>query len=212
MTSTKLGARFFESTRGRIVALLRGTSGTVSELAAKLGLTDNAIRAHMATLERDGLVRQQGTQKATRKPHFAYELTAEAEHLFPKPYDMLLNQFIAVIKQSLPSDVIRETMATVGRALAGQLRMNGRGDSFMERLQSAVKALEALGGAFRIEHEERGVFIRSNRCPLQAVVCEHPDICQMVGTLVAEIVEAPVHEHCQHGDSPRCSFELPVVI
>ena len=40
--------RFFSSTRGRIVALLRRTSRTVDELAQALDLTDNAVRAHLA--------------------------------------------------------------------------------------------------------------------------------------------------------------------
>lgn len=82
--TTKLDERFFDSTRGRVVSLLRGKSGTVIELAEALGLTDNAVRAHLLSLERDGLVRQSGVQRGSRKPHFAYELTPEAERLFPK--------------------------------------------------------------------------------------------------------------------------------
>jgi len=52
--------RFFESTRGQIVTILRGSPATVDELARKLELTDNAVRAHLLTLERDGIVRQSG--------------------------------------------------------------------------------------------------------------------------------------------------------
>ena len=73
-----------DSTRGRIVSLLRGKVSTVNELAQELGLTDNAVRAHLLSLERDGLVRQSGVQRGYRKPHFAYELTPEAESLFPR--------------------------------------------------------------------------------------------------------------------------------
>ncbi len=101
MKETKLGARFFESTRGRIVRLLRGTTRTVNELAVEVGLTDNAVRANLLTLERDGLVRQSGVQRGYRKPHFAYELTPEAEHLFPKSYDALLNVLLSVLKERL---------------------------------------------------------------------------------------------------------------
>ena len=49
--------RFFESTRGQIVALLRQSAKTVDELARELGLTDNAVRLHLGTLEKDGVVR-----------------------------------------------------------------------------------------------------------------------------------------------------------
>src|ERR671928_1702040 len=83
MAGARWDKRFFASTRGRIVALLRRTARTVDELAAALDLTDNAVRAHLATLERDGLVEQQGVRRGAGKPAAAYALTLEAEHLFP---------------------------------------------------------------------------------------------------------------------------------
>jgi len=57
---TKLDKRFFDRPRGRIVTSLRGTTKIVNELAAELELTDNAVRAHLLSLERDGLIRQRG--------------------------------------------------------------------------------------------------------------------------------------------------------
>src|ERR687893_902796 len=120
MQTTKLDERFFESTRGRIVSLLRGGSSTVNDLASQLELTDNAVRAHLLTLERDGLVRQSGVQRGTRKPHFAYELTAEAERLFPKAYDALLNQLITTLKGRLSPAALEEVLREVGRSLAAR--------------------------------------------------------------------------------------------
>src|SRR5215510_4347636 len=118
MKATKLDERFFDSTRGRIVSLLRGTSKTVNELMADLGLTDNAVRAHLLSLERDGLVKQSGIQRGRRKPHFAYQLTTEAEHLFPKAYDALLNHLISVLKDRLSPKAVKEVLQEVGRSLA----------------------------------------------------------------------------------------------
>src|SRR5918994_5184077 len=119
MKRTKFDRRFFESTRGRIVTLLRGTTKTVNELANELGLTDNAVRAHLLSLERDALIKQSGVQKGTRKPHFAYELTAEADNLFPKAYDALLNQLITVLKGRLAPATLEQVLRDVGRSLGG---------------------------------------------------------------------------------------------
>ena len=115
---TKLDKRFFETTRGRIVTLLRGTTKTVNELARQLELSDNAVRAHLLSLERDGLIKQSGIQRGTRKPHLAYSLTEEAEQLFPKAYDVLLNQLIAVLKERLSPLALEEVLREVGRSLA----------------------------------------------------------------------------------------------
>src|SRR5215468_2499006 len=77
--------RFVESTRGRLVALLRRDVRTVDELAQQLGLTDNAVRAHLAALERDGWVVSRGVRHSgsSGKPATIYELTPDAEVLFP---------------------------------------------------------------------------------------------------------------------------------
>src|ERR671912_277887 len=118
MQRTKFDKRFFDSTRGRLVTLLRGTTKTVNELAEELELTDNAVRAHLLSLERDGLIKQSGIQRGTRKPHFAYALTEEAEQLFPKAYDALLNQLIAVLKGRLTPAALEEVLREVGRTMA----------------------------------------------------------------------------------------------
>src|SRR5437762_10088109 len=110
MQRTGWNKRLLASTRGRILALLRSENHTVNELAQDLDLTDNAVRAHLLSLERDGLIKQSGIQRGTRKPHFAYELTEEAEHLFPKAYDALLNQLIAVLKGRLTPLALEEVL------------------------------------------------------------------------------------------------------
>ena len=208
MKTGKLSKRFFESTRGRIVSYLRGSQATVNDLAAHLELTDNAVRAHLLTLERDGLVRQSGSRKGARKPHFAYELTTEGEHLFPKAYDSLLNQFIAVLKSKLSPKVFTETLHTVGRALAAKQKVPSRKLSVERRAQTALTTLEALGGSAKLDHSDEGLSIKSQNCPLAAVVAEHPETCQMVETLISELVGVGVKEQCDRTDSPKCRFVL----
>ena len=96
--------RFFRSTRGRIVTLLRRSGRTVEGLARELGLTDSGVRAHLATLERDGVVRQRGFVRRGSgggKPAYVYELTPEAEELFPKAYEPVLRQLLDVLSGRL---------------------------------------------------------------------------------------------------------------
>jgi predicted ArsR family transcriptional regulator len=205
MKHTELDKRFFASSRGQIVSLLRGSRMTVNDLAARLELTDNAVRAHLLSLERDGLVRQAGLQRGTRKPHFSYESTPEAEALFPKAYDTLLNRLIAVLKTKLTVKELRSILRQVGRSLAGTRAAD---TDLKGRLDQGLAALEALGGSARVEKAEGKVFIRSASCPLAVAVAEHPEVCQLAESLLSEIVGTPVREHCERGNSPRCSFEI----
>jgi predicted ArsR family transcriptional regulator len=199
--------RFFESTRGQIVTILRGSPCTVDELAEKLNLTDNAVRAHLATLERDGVVRQTGLRRGPRKPHFTYALTEEADKLFPKAYDALLNQLIAVLKTRLQPDEIEDVLREVGRAVAADAAP-GKEGNLEGRVQTALKVLEAIGGAAEAEKEGDKIVIRSGGCPLAAAVNVHPEVCRLAETLVSEIVKAPVVEQCVRDGRPKCRFEI----
>ena len=207
MKATKLDERFFDSTRGRIVNLLRGTSKTVNELTADLALTNNAVRAHLLSLERDGLVKQSGTQRGHRKPHFAYQLTTDGDHLFPKAYDALINQLISVLKDRLSPKALREVLREVGRSLATQQCSNKK-PSLEGRVQDTLKVLETLGGAACLEKADHKLVISSRSCPLGAAVAEHPEVCQLAEALVAEIVGAPAKETCDRNGFPRCRFEI----
>ena len=205
---TKLDKRFFESTRGRIVTLLRGTTKTVNELAAELELTDNAVRAHLLSLERDGLIKQSGIQRGTRKPHFSYELTPEADNLFPKAYDALLNQLITVLKGRLTPAVLEQVLRDVGRSLAEAHPADHEDGDLESRVEQGLMALEAIGGAARIEKENERLFIRGENCPLAVAVAEHPEVCTLAETLLSEIIGAQVQERCNHDGPPRCRFAV----
>lgn len=206
--TTNLDKRFFESSRGRIVNLLRGTTKTVNELADELDLTDNAVRAHLLSLERDGLIRQRGVQRGTRKPHFSYELTPEAESLFPKAYDALLNELIGVLKGRLTPEALDEVLREVGRSLAANADSDRKRDRLETRISKAVSALEAIGGAARLDNEAHKLVIRGDSCPLATAVSAHPEVCRLTEALLAEIIGKKVRERCDREGSPRCAFEI----
>ena len=198
--------RFFASTRGQIVALLCRASRTVEELAQALGLTDNAIRAHLASLERDGLVRQQGLRRGVRKPSYAYDLTPEADRLFPKPYAPVLGQLLDVLAERLEPEEVEVLLRAVGRRLVAGQTAGPR--DLRARLDVAVAALNELGGLAELEEHDGAFVICGYSCPLAAVAPGHPAVCKLAETLVAEVAGVPVRECCDRGERPRCRFEI----
>ena len=157
------------------MSLLRASACTVDELATQLELTDNAVRAHLLTLERDGLVRQSGLRRGPRKPHYTYALTSETDSLFPKAYDALLNQLIAILKNRMEPREIEEVLREVGRYVASGTSSEKAGD-LEGRVQVALKVLAAIGGAAEVEQRHDGkVVIRSSGCPLAAALRQPSD-------------------------------------
>jgi predicted ArsR family transcriptional regulator len=208
MDATRGNERFFASTRGRVVTLLRRKRHTVDELAGELDLTDNAIRAHLAALERDGLVRQGEMRRGgVGKPSFTYELTPEAEHLFPKAYGVLLQQLLGVLAERLPCDVVTEALREVGHRLAaGEAPAHG---DLRERVERARSLLGNMGGLAEVTELENGYVIEGCSCPLATAVEGHPDTCLLAEALLTDLAGVPVLKACDPGPPPRCRFEVP---
>jgi predicted ArsR family transcriptional regulator len=201
---------FFESPRGRMVTLLRWRGLTVDELATGVGLTNNGVRAHLAVLERDGIVRQRGSVRRSSgggKPAYVYELTQEAEDLFPKAYVPTLRRLLDVLSDQLGPEESEALMRSVGRRLAEEHYKQA--DSVHARLEAAVGVLNELGGLAELEErDDSTVVIRGYSCPLAGVTPGHPEVCRMAETLITEIAGMTVHEHCDRGVRPRCCFEV----
>jgi predicted ArsR family transcriptional regulator len=199
--------RFFASTRGRIVSLLRRSTLTVDDLAQALELTDNAVRAQLAALERDGIVRQEGLRKGNGKPSVAYALTPEVEPLLSRAYRPLLDALLETLSERLPERELAVVLRAAGRAVARTLPLP-RGDA-AARATAASAILNDLGGLAVAERGADGWVIRSEGCPLSALVKQHPKVCKAVEAMIGELVGGTVREHCdQSAERPRCRFEL----
>lgn len=208
MKETSWRKRLLESTRGRILELLRTREHTVNELAAAVRLTDNAVRAHLLSLERDGLIRQSGTQPGFRKPHATYVLTPEAEQIFPKAYGPLLSLVLTVFSKKLSPKELRAALREVGRSVASKHLPQVEGKDRDERIEAALAILKEMGGAASFHESEGKHFIRGNGCPLAAATARHPEACLIAESLLTNIIGVPVKERCRHGPSSSCCFEV----
>lgn len=201
--------RFFSSTRGQIVTLLRRQESTVDELASRLDLTDNAVRSHLTALERDGLAEQAGMRRGVSKPAVVYRLTQEAGAVFPKADGPVLRGLLDVLQKNLSEadfqDILDKTAATVVAQFPpshGTLR---------ERIEQSIEVLEALGGLAEIEETDANYLVRGFGCPFAAAGWDCPATCQLAATCLTEYINAPVEARCDLTDRqriPRCLFSV----
>lgn len=204
--ATEWNRRFFDSTRGLVVLLLRQGERTVNELAEELELTDNAVRAHLAALERDGLVERAGQRRGLGKPSYAYKLTAGAAFLFPQAYGTILVQLLATISRQMGPEQALDLLRATGRQLAqSQPEATGELD---ERVAQAADLFGEFGGTAEVSTTVDGYAITGHSCPFGEVVSAHPAFCAVVQELLGTFVDAPVAERCQRDGEPRCCFEI----
>jgi predicted ArsR family transcriptional regulator len=210
MTETgALSRRFLETTRGQILSLMRRGARTVEELAAALELSDNAVRNHLSTLERDRLIRQAGVRRTpgAGKPAVLFELHPDAEPLFSRAYPPVLTTLLETIVNTFPPDQAEALFRDVGRKLA--LQLGGRASGNVEqRARSAAAVMTALGGDVEVTRERGATRIRGSGCPLSAAVSKTPELCVAMEALVAEVAGANAKTCCSHGERPQCCFEV----
>src|SRR5262249_9969381 len=150
MRSSDWKQRFLSSTRGRIMALLRRSDRTVNELAEALELSDNTVRAHLLSLERDDLVEQNGQRRGLRKPHYTYRLTPAAEQLFLEACNPLLDSLLSMLTAQLTSEAFEALLWQVGHHMAARYTDGLDGADRSERLRQALEVLRELGGLTEI--------------------------------------------------------------
>jgi len=208
-TAARWRQRLLESTRGRVVAILRRSAQTVNDLAAALELTDNAVRLHLSALERDGLVEQSGVRReGAGKPAYVYRTTAEAEALFPKPYDRVLAELLVVLEERHTPEQVEEWLREVGARL-GRPAAAASGVLRERAAHAAAVLTEDLGGLAEVEEGDDGALrIQGYRCPLGALATSHPATCRLAEALVSELMGVPVVECCERGERPRCAFRV----
>ena len=204
-----LREQLLDTSRGRIVSLLRANRLTADDIANKLDLTRSAVRLQIAAMERDGVVRKVGKRPGITRPSHVFELTPEVEQLLSKAYIPLLTHLIRVFGDALPSAQVEALLRRAGREVARQLSRGKRlSGSLKTRVVRASEMMnEHLGAVTRVESNGR-VVIRGAGCPLASLTGNHRSVCLAMESLVSEIVGVAVRECCDRAERPRCCFEI----
>jgi predicted ArsR family transcriptional regulator len=206
------------SSRAQILSLLRRGERSVDELAAAVGVSDNAIRSHLATLERDGLVHPARLRRDGQvgKPATAYAVTRDGGDAHSKAYEPVLTSLLVTLAGRLDERELGDVLRDVGRQLASSASVRAPGESAQRsdhhdlelRVAEAMRVLRAIGGDAEVERTGAGFVIRAFACPLSRSVDACPPLCLAIEELVAGITGAKVKERCDHADRPRCAFTI----
>ena len=197
-----------DATRGRLLALLREGAWTVDDLAARLELTDNAVRFHLAALEREGGVAKAGVQRrpGAGKPAVLYSLTRAADEAFSRAYAPVLTACVEELRSLMSGSQLAAFLERVGKRLAGGQKATA--DSLRKRVAGASELLNSLGGITVVERSGDDYRIVGRACPLASAVEADPCVCSVVTSLVSSVVDAEVKENCDRSGRPKCCFEI----
>lgn len=188
------------NSRSVILRLLCTTSHTTQELASAMGISANAVRKALAQLEADGLVRYRRVARGVGKPPHEYEITPEGEGAISLAYLPLLQALSAELAGTLSARRMEALWRNAGRRM---VRSPATGP-VRKRLQSAVRALNALGG----DATASATGIECRCCAISGIVVDQPLACSAMEEFVSALTGVAVRERCDRNGRPHCRFEL----
>lgn len=195
------------NTRNRIIALLRRGQHTVEELAASLALTDNAVRAQLAALEREKVVHAAGTRRdgTVGKPATLYEIAPEGSALFSSAYAPVLSAVLAELGEGMTPRQLQALLRRAGGRLARSLPPRS---TFDERVRAGAAMLAGMGADAELVRTGDGYELRGHGCVLADAVVKCPASCAIVEQLLHDVSGGDVQEQCDRSEHPNCRFVI----
>jgi predicted ArsR family transcriptional regulator len=192
--------------------LLENKAGmTVDELSHGLQITRNAIRQHLAGMERDGLVAQSVTRPTGGRPEQLYVLGDKGRELFPRHYSWFSQLLIESMLEEAGSDGLGSRLAAMGQRVGAQLRSQAAAsDEPVQRVVSLAQLMTNLGYHARASADADGApTIEATNCVFHNLAAQYPQVCQFDLALLSNFVGSGVeHRECMVRGGQTCRFRF----
>lgn len=205
-----IAERFFQTTRGRIVAELhRRNSASAADLAEQFGVSPNAIRQQLVVLQRDGLLVEHSVRRGPTKPTTEFSLTAQADKLFPQQYDRLLSAVLEQVREHFGEVGIDAVFTGIARRAVINARQRVTAENPEERVAQLTEVLREKGVRAEYTLIEGGFAVQEHNCPYADVVAEHPQVCSLIHQVIDDSLGGTFVQTASLADGDRqCRFEV----
>ncbi len=215
------GLRADRSTRDRVArSILDHGPSTVADLAARLGLTQAAVRRHLDALVADDVVQPRDQRvygaRGRGRPAKVFALTDSGRDAFDQSYDKLAADALRWIAGSAGGGADGEAaVAAFARArvegLAKTYRAAIEAAAPESRIEALARALTADGYAATARStpgQRRGEQLCQHHCPVAHVAEQYPQLCEAETEIFSRLLGTHVQRLATiaHGDGVCTTF------
>lgn len=182
----------------------------IRELAARIGITRQATRDHLAKLAAEHLVAYATAPDGVGRPRQTWSLTAKGHGRFPDTHAQMTVELIAAIRGEFGEAGLDRLVARREQAMAAQYEqaLHGAG-SLEERMARLARLRSAEGYMADVTRCEDGSYILAeNHCPICAAAAACQQFCRSELALFARLLAPARVERAEHvlAGSRRCSY------
>ncbi len=189
----------------------------VSGLAEKLGISGVAVRQHLSSLERAGLLMHRQERRPVGRPVRLYRLTNTAERHFPQSSDRVALDLLARVEKMMGVEAIESALDKRIEDLASLYAERLKGArSWSQKLELLASIRDSEGYLCNVEpvaaaEARGGVRLVHHHCPLSAIADQFPQLCAYELELFRRVLGEPDIRRVDHihAGGHTCSYELP---
>ncbi len=187
----------------------RGASGA-DELAASLGVSKQCVRKHLEVLEREGYVEHAPERGERGRPAHVFRLTAKAEELFPKRYDLFAKAVLRQIGEVWGERGLNTILCGCAGEMVGDLRPELEQLGFDARVRRLTELLGEMGYEAEVERLEDGSYLLTEwNCPQPELARAYRQLCDQELIVYRELLETEVFRESRiAGGATRCSYRV----
>jgi predicted ArsR family transcriptional regulator len=185
------------------------------QLADGLGASRTGVLQQLRALEAAHLVSRQTVRHGVGRPRHLYDVTPDAQDLFPSNYDALASGLLAAIESVGGDDLLEQVFAARRRQLGDRVRaqMTERVSAdapLVDRVRE-LAVIQAGNGylADAVLDADGTIRLREHNCAIFHIAQGSPAACQAELDLFSEVLDADVvrEQHIASGDR-CCSYRI----
>lgn len=205
-----------ESSHGRAAVLERVKRGgpvTAEALATKLGVTGMAIRQHLESLKKAGLVECERRRGRRGRPSNLWCATEKANAYFANSHAALAIDLINHVREAFGADGLDKLIALrTAQQEQSYLGQISRGKSVLERLDRLARIRSEEGYMAEAREDGPGTWLLvENHCPICSAAWACSGICREELRLFERVLGDDVRvervSHIQAG-ATRCAYRI----
>lgn len=203
MTDTAAIEQCGATQRRLMEALLQAPEGvSVDGLTKILSITANAVRQHLASLEKERFVARTGEVRATGRPQHLFSLTERGREAFPRQYRQLAEGLIQEVGSSIGEEALRTVMQRMGKATGAQLQKGGKAATIAQ----TAAAMKLQGYEAAVDPGNANQIVAHN-CVFHRLAEKFPSVCDYDLALMSSATGKKVeHLECMVRGGHTCRF------